>query len=128
MARILLVNDEKDLVEVCGMVLEGQGHEVIALTDGAKAFDVAVRQPPDIIILDWVLGNMTGEDLLRALRAHPATRRTPILMISALPDLEARAAVLGADGALGKPFDEDQLIRAVEELDPTRRQQSAEGP
>jgi DNA-binding response OmpR family regulator len=118
MARILVVNDERDLVELCQVILEEVGHQVTTLTNGAKAVELAEHDPPDLIALDWVLGRLTGEDVLRALRANPATAHIPILLLSALPDLEARAGVLGADGALGKPFGEDELVRAVGRLLP----------
>jgi DNA-binding response OmpR family regulator len=116
MARILFVNDENDLVTLSAMLLEEHGHEVFGLTDAHRAFEVAVREQPDLVIVDWALDGLTGEDLFRQLRGHPATAKVPVLMISALEDVKERARLLGAEGTLAKPFGEDELIGAVDRL------------
>ena len=80
MARILLVNDEADLVEITKMVLEDAGHRVTALTEGRKAVETAFRICPDILILDWNLDGITAEEVLRQLRLDSRTARLPILL------------------------------------------------
>jgi two-component system, OmpR family, phosphate regulon response regulator PhoB len=115
MARILFVNDHKDLAELVHMLLRRAGHEATAITDGRAAFQTACQQRPDLIILDWVLDGLTGEDVLRELRADPAMSRIPILVASALPDVHQRARLLGANGAIGKPFSEEELLQAVKD-------------
>lgn len=118
MAHILLVNDEADLVEICEMVLEDVGYDVDALTDGNAAFDLARRTRPDLIVLDWIMRQSSGDQVLRQLRTEPATAKIPVLMISASHDGEIMARAFGADGFLRKPFNADQLIRSVQRLLP----------
>jgi DNA-binding response OmpR family regulator len=104
MARILVVNDESDLVTICEVVLEEAGYEVDALTDGRRALELARRTCPDLVILDWIMKEPKGEDVLRQLRTDPATARIPVLMVSAIHDGEITARTYGAEGFLKKPF------------------------
>jgi DNA-binding response OmpR family regulator len=113
MSRILLVNDEPDLLEVMEMILGEAGHEVAALTAGQRAFEVALTFAPDLIVLDWRLNGITAEEVVRQLRLDPRTIQAPILLISALQDADAKARLLGIDGCLRKPFTGDALVGAV---------------
>lgn len=115
MARILFVNDERDLVEVCAQLLRAAGHDVFTLTDGKEAPTEAVRVRPDLMILDWVVNDATAESVLRALRFERKTAHLPVLLISARVDGEIKAKLYGLDGYLRKPFSASQLLRAVEE-------------
>jgi DNA-binding response OmpR family regulator len=119
MARILLVNDESDLVNICEMVLEEAGYEVDTLTDGRKALELARRTRPDLVILDWVMKKPEGpegEDVLRQLRTDAATARIPVLMVSAIVDGEITARTYGTEGFLKKPFTAEALLSGVQEL------------
>jgi DNA-binding response OmpR family regulator len=118
MAKVLVVNDEADLVDICQMVLEERGHEVDTLTEGTKAAARAWAFRPDVIVLDWQLSDTTGGDVLYELRARPATARIPVLMISALVDAATLAREQRVNGFLHKPFTADALIQGVERLVP----------
>jgi DNA-binding response OmpR family regulator len=116
MARILLVNDESDLVNVCEMVLEEAGYEVDAIIDGRSALGLARRARPDLVILDWIIKNTKGEDVLRQLRTDPVTARIPVLMISAIHDGDMTARTYGTEGFLKKPFTAEALLMAVQRV------------
>src|SRR3954453_21865683 len=116
MARILMVNDEPDLLELCRFVLEQEGHEVAVWTDGCLAAEYARKWRPDLIITDWVMPDMDGHTLLSKLKSHLETREIPVLLMSALRDGAVRAEIAGADAFLPKPFGESDLVRAVTEL------------
>jgi len=116
MARILLINDEPDLLDVCKMALEIAGHTVATLTESREVLAVTRHLHPDLIGLDWVLSDSTGEEVLHDLKSTPDTRSTPVLVISALEGLGPEAKRLGAAGFLPKPFRAEELIRAVNEL------------
>jgi two-component system, OmpR family, phosphate regulon response regulator PhoB len=118
MARILIVNDEADLVDLCEMVLEEAGHECTALTDGRRALEMARRSRPDLIVLDWLMPQSKGDELLRQLRTDPETARIRVLLVSAMHDGEIKARTYAADGFLKKPFDADALLHAVRQLLP----------
>lgn len=113
MARILMVNDEIDLLSVCQSLLSDVGHDVHILTSGSDVLEHARRGRPDLIIVDWVMSDTDGGTVLARLKGHPATKDTPVLAISALPDGAMRAELAGADRFLAKPFDVDELVGAV---------------
>jgi CheY-like chemotaxis protein len=116
MARILVVNDESDLVRICEVVLEDAGYEVDAFTDGRNALELAQRTRPDLVILDWIMKQPTGEEVLRQLRTDPATARIPVLMVSAIHDGDIKARTYGAEGFLKKPFTAEALLSAVQKV------------
>jgi DNA-binding response OmpR family regulator len=116
MSRILLVNDEEDLVEISEMVLKDAGFQVTSLTDGRMAADTAFRTHPDILVLDWDLTYITAEDVMRQMRMDPRTAKMPVLLISANVDGEVKARMYGVDGYLQKPFTAEQLEGAVRAL------------
>ena len=113
MARILLLNDEPDLVDVCRIVLESAGHHVEALTDPVAGLATARRMVPELIILDMVMPGMSGDQVIQLLRANPRTADVPVLLMSALADGEQMARRLRVNGFLAKPFDADDLIIAA---------------
>jgi CheY-like chemotaxis protein len=112
MARILLINDEPDLLQVCKMVLESEGHAVDMTTDTSRAVELAAKGA-DIVLLDIVMPGATGEAVLRTLRESPATKETPVVIMSALPDAKERAEAMGANGVIGKPFTPAALFDAI---------------
>jgi two-component system phosphate regulon response regulator PhoB len=115
-ARILFVDDEPDLVEVCAQLLGDAGHEVVALTEGRRAPAEAARVRFDLMIIDWVVNDETAETVLRALRFERTTAHLPVLLISARVDGELKAKLYGLNGYLRKPFTAGQLLRAIDDV------------
>jgi DNA-binding response OmpR family regulator len=118
MAKILLVNDEPDLLEVMTMILAEEGYDVCAIAEGRRAFEAALQMRPDVVVLDWRLDGITADEVVRQLRTEPTTARAPILLISASPDAGDKARLLGIEGYLRKPFDAQPLLDAVNALVP----------
>jgi DNA-binding response OmpR family regulator len=116
MARIVLVNDEEDLVEMCKMVLEEVGHDVDGLIDPDRALDLMLQNPPDVIVLDWMMRDRTADDLLRQIRRASSLARAPVLIVSALADGAEKARLYGADAFLAKPFSAEALVASVDRL------------
>lgn len=114
--RILLVDDEDDVREVAQLSLEMVGGwTVLAAASGREAVRRAETDLPDAILLDVMMPEMDGPATLRALQANAATRRIPVLLLTAKTrsaDLE-RFAELGVAGVLSKPFDPLTLAREV---------------
>jgi DNA-binding response OmpR family regulator len=127
--RIFIIDDEEELVDACTIVLQHQGHEVASVTDAKQALAAVKRHKPDLVILDWVMPGVDGGVVLAQLRADQSTARTPVLVMSALPDGAARATAAGADGFLAKPFDGDELSHKLTSMLTGDRRQahSAEG-
>jgi CheY-like chemotaxis protein len=115
MARVLLINDEPDLIEICEIVLEKNGHEVRHTLAPHRVRELAslVRWGPDLVLIDLVMPATSGEEVIARLRHMPRMAHVPIVVMSALPDAAERALEIGADGLLEKPFDPHALIEAV---------------
>jgi len=116
--RLLLVEDEADLVEVVKIRLEANGYEVLTATDGQQALDKARNQNPDLIILDLMLPKIDGYKVCRMLKFDEKYKHIPVLMFSARAQ-EADKKLgeeVGADAYLVKPFDPVVLIAKIKEL------------
>ena len=114
MARILVVDDEKKIVEIVKAYLEREGYEILAAYDGKSALETVKRQPPapDLVILDLMLPRISGWDVCRALRADS---NIPIIMLTARDDVTDKiiGLELGADDYVTKPFDPKELVSRV---------------
>lgn len=125
MARVLIVDDDPDLVEACCIVLESAGYDIQRRSDGAGVTDAVARFGADLVLLDWVMPNLSGDRVLEELRRGP-NAGVPVLMMSALHGAAGKAYALGADGFLAKPFGAEELVAAVKGvLDHARRAGSA---
>lgn len=118
MATILVVDDDPDVLSLTRMTFECEGHEVMAAADGTRAMALAEATPPDAIVLDVMLPDLSGWEILQRLRERPETRWVPVLMLSALDDTASRVRGLrsGADDYLCKPFDPAELAARVGRL------------
>ena len=124
MARVLVVDDDPDLVDACRLVLEDTGHTVDTVTDAAVAAERAHRWRPDVVLLDWVLDGITGGEVLRALRRDGSLGGTAVIVMSALQGGATQAHAAGADAFLSKPFRVDALMDRVEQV--CRRRQGCD--
>ncbi len=116
--RVLLAEDEPNIVELLTFVLERSGYSVESRADGQAALETALREPPDVMILDVMLPSTDGMDVLRRLRAETAARRVPVIMLSAKSQREDRERALccGADLYITKPFSNAEVVAAVARL------------
>jgi len=115
--RLLLVEDEADLLLAVRILLEGHGFEVLAAATGADALRVAEDAQPDVIVLDVGLPDVDGLELLTTLRERLSGRpRTIVLSAHASGHTAAKARELGCDRYVTKPFDPDELIEAIDSL------------
>ncbi len=114
----MIIDDEADLRLLISASLTDTGHESIPVGDPRRALELAAEDPPDAFILDVMMPNLTGWEVLKALRSMPAVASKPILMLSAIGDSKARAKGirLGADDFLAKPFDLEELLVRLESL------------
>lgn len=116
--KILLVDDERDLVSVVTEGLEENGYEVLAAYDGEEALVKAKRENPDLIILDLMLPKMDGYKVCGLLKRDTRYHKIPILMFSARVEEEAQriGKEVGADFYLTKPFEPGVLLGKIHEL------------
>ncbi|MEN9342930.1 MAG: hypothetical protein RIR24_517 [Actinomycetota bacterium] len=110
--KILVVEDEKLMLEMAQTTLEVAGHSVVTCDSGADAVKVFESSKPDVVILDWML---PGKDGLEILQELVAISNTPVIMASAKTEVEdvERALDLGADDYIKKPYGGKELIRTI---------------
>jgi DNA-binding response OmpR family regulator len=123
--RILVADDDPDILQVVRVNLELEGYEVETAMDGQEALDKAVAAPPALILLDIMMPRMDGLTALHRMRAHAATGNTSIILLTArgLPEDRVRGLELGADDYITKPFDVSELAARVKAV--LRRTQAA---
>ncbi|TYB89713.1 response regulator transcription factor [Oceaniovalibus sp. ACAM 378] len=116
--RILLIEDEPNIIEAVRYILTREGWAVDTHSDGATALSQVARRRPDVIILDAMLPNRSGFDILRDLRADAATAEIPVLMLTARGQQKDRdlAERLGADRFMTKPFSNAEVLACVQAL------------
>lgn len=116
--RLLLVEDDDDLLHFARVTLEMEGHEVFTARSGAEALAIAHTTPLDLVLLDLMLPALSGWEVLTRMRHDPHLVGVPIAILtaSANPPEEARARQLGASDYLVKPLSADELVRRVEQL------------
>jgi CheY-like chemotaxis protein len=116
--RILVVEDQDSIRRMIEALVGARGYEVTAVSTGTKAVDVALADPPDMVLLDLMLPGYDGFEVCRRLRSDPSTRKIPVLIISALDDPEsrARAAHAGATAYYTKPFSPIALLKEIDRL------------
>jgi two-component system phosphate regulon response regulator PhoB len=116
MARILVVEDEQDLQRVLEYNLRQAGHEPISALKGRDAYDLVRTRRPDAIILDLMLPDIPGTEVCRTLKADPATRSIPVIMLTARGEEIDRVVgfELGADDYVVKPFSVRELLLRVQ--------------
>jgi DNA-binding response OmpR family regulator len=115
---VLVVEDERDIVDLVRYHLEKEGLGVVHAPDGATALRLIRAEPPDLVLLDLMLPGFDGLEVCRRLRAEPVTRRLPILMLTAKADEVDRVVGLevGADDYVVKPFSPRELVARVKAL------------
>ena len=113
--RVLVVDDEPDIVALCEFHLRRAGYEVSTAATGAAALDGARNERPALIVLDLMLPDIGGFDVLRLLRADEKTRECAVLLLTARRDEpdRIRGLSLGADDYLTKPFSPQELVLRV---------------
>lgn len=116
--RVLLAEDEPNIVVSLRFLLERAGFEVSVSSDGRQALDAALASPPDVLVLDVMLPELDGYEILRRLRADKRAEALPVLMLTAKGQKEDRETALacGADLFITKPFANSEFVAAVEQL------------
>ena len=116
--RVLLIEDEPNIIQAISFILSRDGWTVDTHADGATALAEVARRAPDIIILDVMLPNRSGFEILQDLRGNPDTQDLPVLMLTARGQKRDRelAENFGASRFMTKPFSNAEVLNAVQEL------------
>ncbi len=113
--KILIVDDERDIVKVLMIRLQSSGYEIVAAFDGAQGVFMAHKEMPDLIILDIRMPAGDGFSVAERLKRSSNTLNIPLIFLTGSPekDAEGRAMELGARFYIKKPYDPEELLDAV---------------
>ena len=118
MRRVLIVEDDKDIVELVRYNLEKEGYQTAVAADGLTALSTLRRTPPDLVLLDLMLPKLPGLEVCREIRRDQSLNRLPILMLTARGEEADRVVGLemGADDYVTKPFSPRELVARIKAL------------
>src|SRR5512146_1379763 len=116
--KILIIDDDLDTLRLVGLMLQRQGYQISAATNGQQGLEKAFEEDPDLILLDIMMPDMDGYEVTRRLRQNPSTAATPILMFTAKTQLDDKVIgfEVGADDYLTKPTHPSELQARVKTL------------
>jgi len=119
--RVLLIEDEPNIIQAIGFILSRDGWRVDTHADGATAMQEIARRDPDVIILDVMLPNKSGFEILQDLRADPRTEALPVLMLTARGQRRDRelAERYGVSKFMTKPFSNSEVLETIRALTST---------
>ena len=125
--KILIVEDDPKSMKVMLMVLRPHGYTLLEATDGEEALEIAVRDKPDLILMDMQLPKMSGLEVTRRLRQMSTLNHTPIIAVtaSAMRGDEERILESGCDAYLSKPINTRELPEMIAEMLLQRRKDKA---
>ncbi len=113
---ILVVDDDSAILEMITQVLIEEDYQVVTANNGRAAVDLAHEQLPRLILLDLMMPEMNGWQVVDELRTSSRTNMIPILLLSARREMSSAADELGVTAYLEKPFDLDELLNRVEHI------------
>jgi CheY-like chemotaxis protein len=117
MARILIADDERDVVDLVEFILAREGYEIIVASNGREAVERVETDHPDLVILDVMMPEMDGYAVQAHLMANEATRQIPIIFLTVVTRMREASVNLGKSAVLlQKPFDPKELLSVVQDL------------
>ncbi len=128
--KILIVDDETAIREMIGFVLSGAGFDYVEADNAGRAEELVLAEPPDLILLDWMMPGGSGIDFAHRLRRDKNTRAIPIIMLTARgeEDDKVRGLNTGADDYITKPFSGGELVARIEAVLRRTRPDASEEP
>jgi twitching motility two-component system response regulator PilH len=118
MAKVMVVDDAYSELKLMENILRSAGLDVVSLSGGEQLEERMVQEQPDVLLLDIVMPNRNGYEILRSLKRDQRTKRTPVILVSSKNQESDRVwgKRQGADEYLGKPFTPEQLISVVRQF------------
>jgi CheY-like chemotaxis protein len=116
MKKILVIDDEPDIVFLIKLILEKEGYKVIEANSGREGLEVAKKEKPDLILLDIMMPDMLGWEVSKKIKADKELRKIPVAMLTVKSAAEDKLRSLeeaGADWHIAKPIDREKLLGTV---------------
>lgn len=114
MARVLIVDDDADIRISIGIALESEGHVCLEARDGQEGLEMVECHRPDVVLLDYMMPKLDGAGFCHGLPA--SGMNVPVILMSADKEIFRRAENLSVAAVVRKPFDVDDLLRAIDEV------------
>ena len=114
--RILIVDDEADLVAIINEQMTASGYDTVTAYSGEEGLKKLVAYAPDLVVLDVVMPGIDGFQLFKAVKKHPATSNIPVIMLTARDNMKDTFTSLDADGFITKPFKFAELLEKIDLL------------
>lgn len=112
--RILIVDDEPDILKIAVFRLKKSGYEILTAIDGQGGLDSAKKDTPDLILLDLILPRMTGDEVCRRIKADDKLRHIPVILFTAsIVEIQEKLKDSGAEDYLIKPFEPEELLEKI---------------
>lgn len=114
--KVLVVDDDEDIVNIVGTLLESEGYRTVQAFNGKEAFDKALAERPDLIIADIMMPEMDGWEFCWRVRENESLAETPFIFLTARADVmdQIRGSEIGADDYIIKPFRKQELLKRVQ--------------
>ena len=116
--KILIIDDDLDTLSLVGLMLQRQGYQISAATNGQQGLDKAFEEDPDLILLDVMMPDMDGIATFKALQAHPETEQIPVILLTAKAQTSEKRQFndLGVCGVITKPFNSLDLPEQIAKI------------
>ncbi len=114
MKKILIVDDNLDVLDIIKTMLEMKGYKVYILSDGSKVIESIKKNSPNLILLDVYLAGYNGIDICVDIKSRPQFKNIPLVMMSAHSNLEVMMQNCKAEAFIAKPYDSDHLLAVIE--------------
>ncbi len=118
MTKVMVVDDDPDVLFVLSRVLGKEGHDVVCVDNGGECLEMVKGDRPDVIFLDVMMPGMGGWEVCRKIKDNPQTRSIPVSMLTVMKDAEDIKESLdsGADQHLGKPINFNEVLTTVRDI------------
>jgi len=117
--KILVIDDEPDILDVATIRLKHLGYEIIPAVDAEEALAILEKRVPDLILLDLLLPKMQGDELCKKLKADARFKKIPVILFTASairPGLPGKVKEMGADDCVVKPFEPEELLGKIKKF------------
>jgi CheY-like chemotaxis protein len=116
--KILLIEDNPDQITILQLRLESMGYSVISATDSQQGLEIALKDHPDLILLDVIMPKLNGFKACEILKGDPATKHIPIIMVTGygIDTIDEKSFAAGANDCIRKPYEPDILLQKIKVL------------
>jgi two-component system alkaline phosphatase synthesis response regulator PhoP len=116
--KILVVDDEPDVLRLTSLRLEKVGYETLTAVDAQQALEIIQNKKPDLVLLDTIIPVVYGTEICRRIKSDENLKHIPVVLFTAHSNImnTEKAKAFGADGYIGKPFDARELVSMVEQI------------